>query len=119
MKTVKAAIVGSRSFNDYEKMYSFIQQIRKEKELFIYEVISGGAEGADKLAERYATECKKSLKVFIPNWKNGLGAGIARNVEIIKACDVCFAFWDGSSAGTKSDIELCKKQGKPCYICRF
>lgn len=35
MKTVKAAIVGSRSFNDYEKMYSFIQQIRKEKELFI------------------------------------------------------------------------------------
>ena len=63
MKTVKAAIVGSRSFNDYEKMYSFIQQIRKEKELFIYEVISGGAEGADKLAERYATECKKSLKM--------------------------------------------------------
>ena len=118
-KPVKAAIVGSRTFSDYEKMYAFIQKIRQEKELFIYEVISGGASGADQLAERYANENGKVLKVIKPDWKQGLGAGIARNAKIIMACDVCFAFWDGSSHGTKSDIEFCQKQGKPCYICRF
>lgn len=118
-KNVKAAIVGSRSFTDYEKMRAFIAKIRGEQELFIYEVISGGATGADKLAEQYATDTKKSLTIFKPDWKLGRGAGIQRNEKIIQACDVCFAFWDGESRGTKSDIEFCTKMGKPCYICRF
>ena len=39
-----------------------------------------------------------------------------RNKEIVDAADEVIAFWDGSSRGTRSVIEYCKKQGVPCKI---
>lgn len=120
MKSVKIAIVGSRSFNDYAKLKDFIHQICELDELTPTTVISGGAKGADTLGAQYAKENNLKLLEFIPDWKTfGRSAGFKRNVDIIENCDVCFAFWDGVSHGTKHDIELCEQKGKRCYICRF
>lgn len=120
MQTVKIAIVGSRTFNDYDKLKNFIQQVCRLEELDPLAVISGGAKGADTLAAQYARENNLELVVFIPDWdKFGRSAGFKRNIDIIDNCDVCFAFWDGKSRGTKHDIELCGQKGKKCYICRF
>ena len=93
MKMVKAAIVGSRSFNDYEAMLRFLVEITHREGFRISSIISGGANGADALAERAAKEYKKELVIFPADWERyGRRAGIIRNEDIIKSCDVCFAF---------------------------
>lgn len=119
-KKVKAAIVGSRSFKDYDSLKKFIDLICEEDELKITEIISGGAIGADKAGEMYAYEKKIPTTIFKPDWeKYGKSAGFIRNKDIIKNCDVCFVFWDGESKGTKNDIELCEKFNKPIYLYEF
>ena len=115
---MKLAIVGSRTFNDYDMLVDFIKDNYNIDE--ITHVISGGARGADFLGERFAEEFNKELIVFPAEWKKyGKSAGFKRNVDIIETCDECVCFWDGESHGTKHDIELCEKMEKPCKICYF
>ena len=117
---MKIAIVGSRTFNDYGVMIDFIEKIVQEETIAIDEIISGGAKGADSLAERLAHDYDIKLTVFPADWeKYGKRAGAIRNQEIIKNCDICFAFWDGISRGTKISIDLCTLYNKPCYIYSF
>lgn len=114
----KLAIVGSRTFNDYERMCKFISENFNLDE--ITHIVSGGARGADALAEQFAKDYKKELIVFKADWdKYGKKAGFMRNVDIIHECDYCVAFWDGISKGTKNDIELCHQNNKNCKICYF
>lgn len=118
---MKIAIVGSRTFEDYDLLCKFIGSVLSDGELASIEaVVSGAARGADTLAERYAEEHGFEMIVFPAEWKKfGRRAGFIRNVDIIRECDICFAFWDGESHGTKHDIELCEQTGKPCHICYF
>ena len=44
---MKVAVVGSRSFNDYEKLKQTLDQTPS-----ITSIISGGAKGADSMAEQ-------------------------------------------------------------------
>lgn len=120
MTDVKIAIVGSRTFSDYGMMKEFIDSNCRESGIRPIGVISGGARGADLLGARYATEKGLPLTEFKPEWdKYGKSAGFRRNHDIINNCDVCFAFWDGQSRGTKHDIDLCMEQDKECFVCRF
>ena len=118
---MKIAIVGSRTFEDYNAMCSFIEETLATMEHPTIEaVVSGGARGADLLAERYAQEMGLQMIVFPAEWKKyGRRAGFIRNVDIIRECDLCFAFWDGESHGTQHDIELCEQMNKQCFIYRF
>ena len=118
---MKIAIVGSRTFEDYNAMCSFIEEKLATMEFTsIDAVVSGGARGADTLAERYAREQRLQMILFPAEWKKyGRRAGFIRNVDIIRECDVCFAFWDGESHGTQHDIELCEQMNKQCFIYRF
>jgi hypothetical protein len=78
----------------------------------ITKIVSGGAKGADSLAEIYAEKYQLPLIVFKPDWqKYGRGAGIVRNREIIEAADMVVAFWDGSSKGTASSLKFAKSKG--------
>ena len=115
---MKLAIVGSRTFNDYNVLCDFIEE--KYDVSKISAIVSGGAKGADALGERFANDYCKELIVFPAEWKKyGKRAGFIRNVDIIKECDECVCFWDGQSHGTKHDIDLCKEMNKPCKICLF
>ena len=50
----RIAVIGSRSFNDYDLLRDTI--ISKFNPSDILEVVSGGARGADKLGEQFAQE---------------------------------------------------------------
>lgn len=77
---MRYAIVGSRTFLDYEKF-----KISIDPHLpYIKQIISGGANGADSLAARYATENNIPLLVFEADWiNNGKSAGMIRNKLIV------------------------------------
>jgi hypothetical protein len=112
---MKVAVVGSRSFNDYEKLKQTLDQTPD-----ISRIISGGAKGADSLAEQWAREKGIETVVYKPDWaKYGRGAGVVRNRLIIEDCDYCIAFWDGESKGTKSSIDYCKKLNKRLLVVRY
>ena len=115
------AIVGSRGFTEYSLLSSTILSFLKEQNILDKPtIISGGAKGADTLAEQFADENDFPKQIFKADWdRYGKAAGYIRNVEIIKACDVCFAFWDGQSKGTKMDIDLCKEAHKPCFVVNY
>lgn len=111
---MKAAIIGSRNFADYTMMKSIISGFN------ISTIISGGAAGADTLAEKYSSEMNIPIEVIKPDWsKYGRGAGIVRNKEIVNNADIVFAFWDGTSKGTKSSINFAKKAGKQIEIISY
>jgi hypothetical protein len=81
--------------------------------LTITEFVSGGARGADQLAEKYSSQIGIPIKVFPADWdKYGRSAGPRRNEQIVEYCDRLIAFWDGKSKGTQYSIRLAKNQNK-------
>lgn len=123
-KQLRIAIVGSRTFSDYDKLKAYIEEVKENnKDLFEgkeINIVSGGARGADTLAEKYAKENGYALITYMADWnKWGKSAGFRRNYDIIQNCDICIAFWDGQSKGTAHDIELCEKYNKQYFICKF
>jgi hypothetical protein len=104
-------VVGSRGFNDRELMFEILDVI----EPFV--LISGGAVGADSLAEEYANLHQYGKIIHLPDWHtHGKSAGFIRNKSIVEDSDLVLAFWDGISNGTKSTIALCRKLGVPVEI---
>lgn len=118
MNTKKIAIVGSRKFNIYKLLEDTIDKYQENNEVIL--IISGGATGADSLAEKYAYENKILMQIYKPDWKNkGKGAGLIRNKLIADSADVVFAFWDGVSTGTQHIINYCKNKGIELYIIKY
>lgn len=115
---MRLAVVGSRSFRDYtdlEKTLSFIH-----KKVPITRIISGGAKGADSLAEQWARENSVDTQVFIPDWETyGKRAGFLRNKQIVDYSEAVVVFWDGKSKGSQHSMKLAKEQGKSVLIRRF
>ena len=115
---MKVAIIGGRTFNDYSMLKDAISI--RINELNITQITSGGARGADSLAEKYAHEKHIFMVVYHPEWdKYGRGAGFIRNKLIIDDSDVVFAFWDGASKGTLNSINLAEKAGKVVHVIRY
>jgi len=113
---MKLAVIGGRDFRDKELLYSTLNSLKIKPE----KIISGGASGADTLAESWANDNKIEVQIFYPDWKkHGKAAGPIRNRLIIGNCDVCIAFWDGKSRGTKSSIDLCKTNGVSLHVINY
>lgn len=111
---MKIAVVGSRSFTDYSKLVNVLNGVSPSL------IISGGADGADQLAERYARENNIPVQIFLPDWNQyGRAAGPIRNKLIVENADLVIAFWDGSSPGTRSSINLANSMNKDCRIIQY
>lgn len=113
----KIAIIGSRSFNEYNKVKEVLNiAIKKLKDKDIM-IVSGGAKGADTLGEQYADDNNYKKNIIKPNWiKYGKIAGMIRNTEIIENSDLVIAFWDGKSPGTKDSISKAKNFNKKLIV---
>jgi hypothetical protein len=112
---MKLAVVGSRSFNDYKTLKVVLDELKES--INIHCIVSGGANGADTLAERYAKENNIPIEVYKPDWnKHGKAAGFIRNSDIWNNSDLGVAFWDGKSKGTKHSFGIAKKQKKDLYV---
>ena len=115
---MKIIIAGVRTFNDYDLLVEKCNKaFSSQTEI---EIVSGAANGADKLGERYAIEKGYSIKQLPADWdKYGKSAGYKRNEEMAKYADALIAFWDGKSKGTKLMIELGKRYGLKTKVVRF
>jgi hypothetical protein len=113
---MKIAVIGSRGFNNVKLLEEKLDTFKNE----IIELISGGAQGADTLAEAWALANSVPVKLYKPDWKRfAKAAGIKRNKQIIESCDYCIAFWDGKSKGTASSLKFCEKLNKPFEIVAY
>lgn len=105
---VKVIIAGGRTFNDVE----FFIECLKKTEFDIVEVVSGGADGADRLGEMFAREFGLKLTKFPADWhKFGRGAGPRRNRQMAEYADALICF-DTGGPGSKNMIQEMRKRGK-------
>ena len=115
-------VAGSRSWTDYDKVEKELDKIISFSDDDNVTIVSGGAKGADTLAEKYATaKGYKFLKVCAEWDKYGKSAGYKRNVkmhEIIRQDDerACVCFWDGHSKGTQHNFTLAKTGNTPLFV---
>ena len=114
----KVIIAGGRDFTNYELLRTKCNNLLQNKN--IVEIVSGTANGADKLGERYAIEKGFQIKRFPAQWtKFGKSAGYKRNAEMADYADALIAFWNGSSKGTKHMIDLAKKKNILVRIIKY
>ena len=117
-------IVGSRTFQDYDLLKSKLDYLLQNQGNEVV-IVSGGAKGADSLAEKYANEYGFPLKVFPAEWeKYGKSAGYIRNEEMHKYIAKqnkrgIVAFWDGISKGTAHNFKLADKYSNKIKIVMF
>lgn len=110
------AIIGSKSFNDYNLLKSAMMPYIDKCD----SMISGYSKGADKLGEKWADEYSIKKLIFKPDYeKHKESAEIIRNKTIIDNSDLIICFWDGSSKGTKYSIDLAQELDKDILIVRF
>lgn len=125
----KIIVAGSRTFTDYTLLKSELDSRLKED--FI--LVSGCAQGADKLGEFYAQQRGLKIERHPAKWSdisvpnavikyNKYGAynamaGHNRNQEMLNSIlenedkGLVIAFWNGVSKGTKNMIEIAEKAG--------
>ena len=115
---MKVIIAGGRTFNDYDLLCRNCDKaLSLQTEI---EIVSGTANGADKLGEKYANEKGYLIKQFPADWgKYGKSAGYKRNEEMAKYADALIAFWDSKSKGTKYMIDLAKRYELKLKVVNF
>ena len=115
---VKIAIVGSRTFNDYEFLKSAVLEVLRIEDISL--IISGVADGVDTLAQKFAKEFGIPLLVFYPKWKKfGNSAGMKRNQYIIQYSDLVFAIRINMSKGTSNSIQHAIEKNIPIIVKDF
>ena len=106
---MKLLIVGSRSIKDFDLSPYIPSDVDT--------VISGGANGVDTLAEKYADKNRISKLIMRPAYaRYGKGAPLKRNEEMVRLADEVLVIWDGVSRGTKYTAEFAQKEGKKVTV---
>ena len=111
-------IAGSREFRSYPTLvrvcHHYLQNIPNPV------IVCGHARGTDQLALRYAKKYNLPINSFYPNWaKYGKAAGYIRNQQMARHGQALLVFWNGTSPGTKSMVQLAKKQQLPIRVFYF
>jgi len=119
MKTI--AVIGSRSFNQYEyfknKLQFLISNLKED-----IQFVSGGAKsGADNLIKRFCAEENYKLIEHLPDYEkySGKVAPIKRNHLIVDDADLLIAFHNQVSKGTAYTIKLAQKKEIPLRIIKL
>lgn len=108
---MRVAIVGSRSIS-MDALPILDQFMPKGTS----EIVSGGAEGADQLAEAYARQKHLPLKIFRPDYERyHKRAPLQRNRSIIQYSDYVLVLWDGTSRGSANVIDTCIQEYTPVH----
>ena len=111
----RVAIIGSRTFSNPKLLATVMEEYRERITL----IVSGGADGADRLGAKWARKNGIETKIFEPNHKKYKHAYHHRNRLIVENCDLVVAFWDGHSTGTEYTIKYAKTMGVPVRVVKF
>ena len=102
-------VAGSRDIKEYD--------IEKHIPQGVTLIISGGADGVDTLAEKYADMKRLSKLILRPRYDiYGRRAPLIRNEKMVDICDIALIIWDGHSRGTKHTINYANKIGKKVIL---
>lgn len=83
----------------------------------ITEIVTGGAEGIDTLADQWAKDHGIDRVVMPANWKKYKRAGgYHRNERMVNYADAVIVIWDGKSNGTRHTIQIAQIRKKPIHI---
>lgn len=146
---MRIIISGSRDFQDYNMFKIFLNEIffdlSVEDRIDVnvegqdVEIISGGATGADALAEKFAMDYQIDFLCFPAKWndfsspclpkttsygkKYNALAGHKRNLEMADYVKnlkndegILVAFWDEKSRGTEDMIKIAKSKKIETYV---
>ena len=76
-------------------------------------IITGGAEGIDTLAEKYADENGIPKAIVRPQYNlYGRAAPIKRNEKMVDMADFVLVIWDGKSKGSQYTVKYSQKKNK-------
>ena len=120
-RTVKVIIAGGRDFGDYELLRdSCDHKLSNFHATHNITIISGGARGADRLAQDYAQDRKYHLEIMNADWEtHGKSAGYKRNQAMADVATHLIAFHDGESRGTANMIQVATKLGLKLCVIRY
>lgn len=115
-------VAGSRDYADYAEFEKVMDKLLSNQTEV--QIVSGGARGADHMAEVYSATRHIKIKVFPADWKQyGKSAGYRRNRQMHEFLANfknrgCILFWDGKSKGTQHNIGLADEFDTPLRIWR-
>ena len=110
---MEVIIAGSRVIRDM----ALLERAIMRAGFTITTVVSGTAQGADRLGEQWASKHGIPVKQFPAQWrKHGHSAGYKRNETMADNADALIALWDGKSRGTKHMIDIARRKGLPVYV---
>ena len=109
---IHLAIVDSRHYTNYDAFSESVLNWCEEHD-FPAKIISGGASGADTMAEKFAKEQTLPFEVYRADWKkHGKAAGPMRNAQIVSHATHVLAFVAKDSIGTKDTVAKARATGK-------
>ena|SRR6056297_2913304 len=112
---MKLGIIGSRSFNDYNKakkvFKNFFQQHTKI-------IVSGDCpSGGDLMGKKLAEEFDIEYEGYPADWDQySKSAGFIRNGKIVDNSDMILAFYDGVSKGTLDTLNKAKQKKRSVFV---
>lgn len=113
---MRVLICGSRNWTDVIVIRELIDTLAKDTI-----VITGGALGADTIAEHCARQAELQIEIYRADWQRyGRAAGMIRNrlmLEIGKP-DCVYAFQINGSRGTENMVTIARKAGVPVKVVR-
>ena len=105
---MRVIVCGGRFFNDLRRLESMLDSIFSEREVTI---ITGGAPGADRMANQWARSRGHKAEVYRADWNRyGNAAGPIRNKEMLDTgVDMVIAF--PGDRGTANMVKIAREAG--------
>jgi hypothetical protein len=112
----KTIIAGSRTINDYE----FVKKALIDSKFKPDIVLSGCANGVDKLGEKIAKELNLEIHYYPADWDTyNKKAGYIRNNQMANDADSLVAIIENNSKGTSNMIKLMEDLNKPTFVVNY
>ena len=110
---IKIGIVGNRHGWNYDIKWDILEVINELYSRHEVEIVSGGADGVDSLAQRFAKEYGLKMTTFYPDTSEPSPKRFYdRNKKIADYVDVLLAFNKVKKrSGTQQTINFAKKRG--------
>lgn len=110
---MKVAVVGNREGWEYTEIRNVLNKSLTHDD----EIISGGAEGVDSYAQRFAKFRGLKITIIYPNpLRPTPERYFERNKQIIDMADRLIAFNTNKQSGTQNTINTAKKKGIPIML---
>lgn len=112
----RIAVVGSREFKNYKQLEYYLAGFIDHDD---DEVVSGGAIGADSMAQRFCKEQGFDISIKYPKYRVfGPPATFVRNEKIVENSDLVLAFYSKDRfqiGGTANSAKWARQLDKPLY----